>query len=277
MAIEIDSFIKLQRQITQWEWYTDTNTKSLFIHLVLMAQHKDTEWRGITLKRGQLLTGRLLLSKQTGLSEREIRTAINKLKTTNEIAVRTTNQFSVITVNNYNTYQEKKDVDRPAERPTERPTTDQRATTCKNVKNDKKKTLNTDSVKTPVFTIPEKRETADLFISKGSTNEEAGRFWYFYDSKGWMVGKVKMTNWTSAAYRWISETKKQEARNGAFNGNEKRDALGLTKSDHFAASEAWAQESLASIRARDGCEQPAGNEGQDLHRSDGPVLLALAT
>lgn len=141
MAIEIDSFIKLQRQITQWEWYTDTNTKSLFIHLVLMAQHKDTEWRGITLKRGQLLTGRLLLSKQTGLSEREIRTAINKLKTTNEIAVRTTNQFSVITVNNYNTYQEKKDVDRPAERPTERPTTDQRATTCKNVKNDKKKTL----------------------------------------------------------------------------------------------------------------------------------------
>ena len=38
--------------------------------------------------------------------------------------------------------------------------------------------------------------------------QEAERFFLFYDSKGWMVGKNKMKNWKSAASRWISDKPK---------------------------------------------------------------------
>lgn len=74
----------------------------------------------------------------------------------------------------------------------------------------KEKTLTTTSVKRSAFTAPEKWGVANFFIEKGSTKEEAGNFWHFYESKGWVVGKVKMKSWTSAAYRWISENKKRD-------------------------------------------------------------------
>jgi len=45
------------------------------------------------------------------------------------------------------------------------------------------------------------------FESKGSTRKEAEKFWYFYDSKNWMVGKNKMKSWNSAANGWISRNK----------------------------------------------------------------------
>jgi hypothetical protein len=153
MAAENDSFITLHRRITQWEWYTDTNTKSLFIHLVLMAQHKDVKWRGIDLKRGQLLTGRMLLSRQTGLSEQEIRTSLNKLKSTSEITIKSTNKNSIITLNNYNTYQDRKEAKKPSNQPTNEPTSNQQSTTCNNVNNDNKedKSKGTASAHNPGF------------------------------------------------------------------------------------------------------------------------------
>ena len=221
MAIENNSFVTLHRRITQWEWYTDNNVKSLFIHLLLMANHKETKWRGETIGRGQLLTGRLLLSKQTGLSEREIRTAITKLKSTNEITVITTKKYSIITVNNYNIYQDKKKSKRPSKRPSERPTNDQQATTSNNDNNDnnKNKTSSIECVKRYAFTAPTKQETASFFEANGSAIEEAGKYWYHYDANGWMVGKVKMKSWTSAAKKWITNSKTIYL-NG--NGNAKR-------------------------------------------------------
>jgi len=58
------------------------------------------------------------------------------------------------------------------------------------------------------FTPPSDIETVSYFESKGSTNEEASKFWYFYDSKNWMVGKSKMKKWQSAANGWITRNKK---------------------------------------------------------------------
>ena len=43
---------------------------------------------------------------------------------------------------------------------------------------------------------------------KGSEYVEAEKFWNFYDSKNWMVGKNKMKKWQSAASGWISRNKK---------------------------------------------------------------------
>ena len=57
------------------------------------------------------------------------------------------------------------------------------------------------------FTPPSDIETVAYFIEKGSTNIEAEKFWLFYDSKNWMVGKSKMKKWQSAASGWITRNK----------------------------------------------------------------------
>lgn len=88
-----------------WTWYSDANTKSLFIDLLINASYTDTNWRGIPLKRGQVVIGRRELSERLGITEQSIRTSIKRLKSTNEITVKSTNKFSIITVVNYNKYQ----------------------------------------------------------------------------------------------------------------------------------------------------------------------------
>jgi uncharacterized transporter YbjL len=74
---------------------------------LLRANHKNTKWRGIELKKGQFVTSYQSLSEATGLSIRNVRTSLKKLtsKTTNELTHKTTNHYSIITVNNWNLYQ----------------------------------------------------------------------------------------------------------------------------------------------------------------------------
>lgn len=127
-------FIKLHRKIVEWEWYNDPNTFRVFVHLLLNANFEPKRWEGIEIERGQIVVGRKKLAEQLKLSEREIRTAITKLKTTNEIATQTTNRFTLVTINKYGDYHEIKKDDRPTERPATSPTSDQQTTTTKEVK-----------------------------------------------------------------------------------------------------------------------------------------------
>lgn len=99
-----DCWIKLYRKIQDWEWYTDSHMVHLFIHFLLNANTVDRDWKGRTIKRGQLVTGRAKLSADTGITERTIRTCIQRLVSSRQIEIETTNKFSIITVCNYETY-----------------------------------------------------------------------------------------------------------------------------------------------------------------------------
>ena len=104
-----------------WEWYQSSDTKALFIHLLFKAAYQDSSWRGVEIKRGQILTGRKKLSTELGLSEKNIRTCLKRLKKTGEVAIKTANKYSIITLCNYELYQLGKGLEGPAERPLERP------------------------------------------------------------------------------------------------------------------------------------------------------------
>jgi len=123
-------WIKIHRQLLEWEWYDDNNTKIVFLHLLLKANHKPKNYRGLELKAGTILTGRKLLCLETKLTVRQIRTSLTKLKSTNEITIKTSSQGSVIEIVNYSKYQLATN-----ETTNERPTSDQQTTTNKNVKN----------------------------------------------------------------------------------------------------------------------------------------------
>ena len=97
--------IKLDRKILEWEWYTDANTCRLFIHLLLRANWKDGRFQGVKIPRGSLASSYSSLSDETGLSIKSVRTSLNHLKSTGEVAVERYPKFSVFTVNNYCLYQ----------------------------------------------------------------------------------------------------------------------------------------------------------------------------
>ena len=137
-----DGWLKLYYQFKDWEWYSDTNMVRLFIHLLLSANFKPLKWQGMEIPRGSLATSRAKLASETTLTEREVRTCINRLISTNEIAIKTTNKFTVITINKYESYQyDAMDSDQvnvlqnDQQTTNKRPTNDQQATTSKESKN----------------------------------------------------------------------------------------------------------------------------------------------
>lgn len=99
------NYIKLSRNILSWEWYHDLNTKTVFLHLLLKANWQDAVWRGITIKRGSLVSSYTILSAETGISLRSIRTSISHLLKSGEITVLTTKKYTVFTIVNYQVYQ----------------------------------------------------------------------------------------------------------------------------------------------------------------------------
>ena len=119
MNLKNTGFVIEPREITNNEWYTEPNTMHLYRHCRLRANYSDTKWRGIELKRGQFVTSINTLSEETGLSERQVRTAIDKLVGTGYLTNKSSNKNRIITVLNYDTEQQydkqnDKQIDNPA-------------------------------------------------------------------------------------------------------------------------------------------------------------------
>jgi hypothetical protein len=107
------NWIKLFRKFKDWEWYQDNNTKSVFLELLLTANYENKRWQGIEIKRGQIITSiqSLLIAlnknpKYPDISIQNIRTALTRLKSTNELTIQTTSKYTLITINKYNDYQQ---------------------------------------------------------------------------------------------------------------------------------------------------------------------------
>jgi hypothetical protein len=128
----MSGWIKLHRKILEWEWYSEPNTFRVFLHLMLKANYKDRRFKGFELIKGSVVTSRDILAMETGLSVRQVRTALDKLKSTNEVTIKTSSQGTIIQLVNYDKYQLETN-----ETTNERPTSDQQTTTNKNVKKEK--------------------------------------------------------------------------------------------------------------------------------------------
>ena len=203
----MDGWIKLHRQLVEWEWYKDEKVKSVFIHLLIKANHQDNRWQGIVVKKGQVITGRKVLAEELGLSERSIRTSLNKLKSTNEIAIKTTNKFSLITIVNYDFYQgeNNKTTNKTANKVTnDRPSNDQQTTTNKNDKNDKNEKN--------IFIKPSLEEI-DSYIKEKDYEVDSEYFYSYYESNGWKVGKNKMKSWKATLSTWNKRTEAERKKN----------------------------------------------------------------
>lgn len=135
---ELNGWVKLNRSMLDWEWYDDTNTKVVFLHLLLTANWEEKRYHGHVIKEGDTIIGLKALAKRLDMSIQQVRTALNHLKSTGEITIKSTNQFSIVTIENWAKYQvDETPINTPNNKPTtnEQQTDNKRATTPKEIKN----------------------------------------------------------------------------------------------------------------------------------------------
>ena len=101
------NLVKLYRKIEDWRWYKDAIAFHLFIHLLLNVNYCPSANGENILGRGQIMVTRRSLTESTNISDRSIRTCIEKLQKSKEILIsqKATNRPHIITICNYDSYQ----------------------------------------------------------------------------------------------------------------------------------------------------------------------------
>lgn len=210
-------FILLHRSLLNWEWYKESTTRTLFIHLLLTVNYEPQPWQGIVIKRGQRVASYGTLASETGLSIRQIRTAIAHLKTTGEVTHTATSKYGLFTVENYDKYQmqgmpnaTQTDSQGVTQATVKRQSTDNNG--INNNKSNKAKeginigeSFSREKPPRSHFVPPEDSEAIAFFIKQGSTAQEASAFLDYYFANGWVQGKSRksIVNWQAAARNWI--------------------------------------------------------------------------
>ena len=208
----------------KWEWYDNSNTKSLFIHLLLTVSLNDSSWHGVEVKRGSRISSLSKLSLETGLTIRQIRTAINNLKSTGEI---TTNaqcgKFTLFTVNNYDKYQ----LEASLRQTDGTDTTESRQVSGnqmtnqrqqynkvkeskegKEIMRSKEYCAATDCTKNNIENFSEPTEypsfsEVQAYIAETGGGVDPLRFYAFYNERGWTTTSGQpITDWQSLVKHW---------------------------------------------------------------------------
>ena len=102
---EKSTFIKLDRNIQKWRWFTDGNTLKVWIWLLVNANIKDHDFLGLTIHRGQAIASYPRIGSDTGMTARQARTALNHLVESGEVSRLKVRNFLLITILNYDLYQ----------------------------------------------------------------------------------------------------------------------------------------------------------------------------
>lgn len=218
-------WVTLHRKFLQWEWFDIPEMVKLFIYLLLMAQHSERKYRGITFQRGELVTSIPTIMKDCKLSEQQARTCIKRLKSTGEITCKSTNKYTIITICNYDRYQnDNLESNGQNNGQTNTPATDKQRTNNGHNNNNNviiKQLNNNISVCSSAHTREEKErdEIFKIFFLKNFEKPayEVDRFYNHYEAQGWERGNgQKIKNRIAAAKAWEQEDKTKRRFPDAF-------------------------------------------------------------
>lgn len=207
-----EGWIKIHRKFTEWGWYGDINTKTVFLHLLLTANYEAKEWQGRTIERGQVVIGRKELGGVLNLSEQNVRTALDKLERTGEITRKPTNKFTIVTICKFDIYQQDNRLSQPT---TNQQVTNNQPTTNHNIRN--KEIKNKRNKEHSSCILPNGRqqqqptlEEINIEIIKKRYIVDAVQFYAYYEANGWMLkNNVPMKNWKAALYSWNKKEVKE--------------------------------------------------------------------
>lgn len=217
----IQGFLRISRNIVDWDWYTDANTFRVFMHLLLTANYKDCNYKGVEVKRGQVATSRMEIAKALRMSEQNVRTSLSHLKSTNEITSKSTNKLTIITLCKYDSWQ---DLTSETNQQTNRkltvnqPAIEEESNKYNNNNKEKEDTKVSPKKKSARFIKPTVEEV-DAYVKEKGYRIDAENFVNYYESKGWLVGKSPMKDWKAACRTWEKNWKEnhpQQAQTDLF-------------------------------------------------------------
>lgn len=197
---EQTTFVKVDRNILQWRWYQDANTARVFLHLILTANIADHDFEKTTIHRGEVATSIPSLSRQLKISIKSVRTALEHLKSTGEVATRIYPHFQVITILEYERYQAK-----PAGKTAGRRQAGGRQTAAgghqsKNSKNGKNEKNGKN-----VLSTPQLSDAVAYFAENGRSEADAMKFFRYNQARGWKINRTPIDDWKAAADIWFDE------------------------------------------------------------------------
>lgn len=200
-------YVKLFRKMTDWEWYTDVNTKVLFLHCLIKANWRPGSWHGYKYERGQFITSLPTLANETGLTERQVRTALNHLKATGEVTDWHNNKIRIITVVSYDKYQGERQANG---QPDDRQATGNRQASdsrYKNIKNNKEGEEGGGYMHRPPASPPTLEDIETECRENGYTAVDPERFFSYYEGRNWRLGGEAI-NWKAMLRHWNVKDKK---------------------------------------------------------------------
>lgn len=99
-------YVKLFRSIVDWEWAADPNVLSVFVHIMVRVNREAKTWQGIAIPAGAFLTSRSTLAEKCGLTEKQVRRALDVLERADSIKRERAGFGLLVTLVNWAQYQE---------------------------------------------------------------------------------------------------------------------------------------------------------------------------
>ena len=107
----MSNWVKLSRKLATSAIAAKPEYLAVWVHLLLAASYKEGEIlvgrQVVRLLPGQLVFGRHKFSEKTGVSEAIVRSALQVLKSLQQITIKSETKYSVITITNWSFYQGK--------------------------------------------------------------------------------------------------------------------------------------------------------------------------
>lgn len=218
-----NGYVKIHRKMLENPVVNkDCEHLAVWMYLLLNATHKSIDMmfcgKKVTLRAGQLITGRKKISAEMGISESKVYRILKLFKSEQQIEQQTCPQNSLITIVNWGSYQNYEQQNEQQVN-NDRTTSEQQVNTnkndknVKNDKNDKKREVLTHFI-TPSL------DEVKAYCQERNNNINADHFINFYSAKGWMVGKNKMKDWKAAIRTWESRDKQDTPQMPDYTGGE---------------------------------------------------------
>lgn len=211
-----NGWICLHRCIQKhWIWQ-DANRFKWWVDLLLRANHEDKkvliESTLVECKRGELITSLYALAKDWGVSRDVVRHFLQLLESDNMIVRKVATKYTQIIICNYASYQDvpttnslqshdNSTTNSLQTHPNNNYNNDNNITSVSVGSSEEQPKRTQKGVKRKAFTPPT-LEQVEQFCKDNNLRVNAQKFFYHYESNGWMAGRVKMKSWEATLQKW---------------------------------------------------------------------------
>lgn len=217
-------WVKLHRKFINWEWYDEPNVKSVFIDLILNANHQASAWHGHEIEKGSFVTSVADIAARNGLTTQQVRSALTKLEKTGEISKKSTNKNTLIIVLGYAKYQDLfiEEQQTNNKQITNKQQTNNKQTTNSLYNKNEKNEKNEENIykrepykdNTDMYISAPTLDEVKRYIRDNSLKTNAQDFYDYYEGNGWTVARAPMRNWKAMCRKWSRSQITQKEKTG---------------------------------------------------------------